>query len=230
MLRLRPTRRAALVAAALLLAAGEPGAAQTRSTPEAFATDWADTVLSGARLRRMALLHPASRACMTERNRAYFDWIFANQTRTVAPGARRVTAQAVTPSTYPVADDGAGTYPVAPTHSVQIDFLARPQSAASVVILIAPDGPEWREVLPCPGAKAAQLADQKAVDTARQSRAVDDLVRGLSPAVRDELVGLLAAGRKIDAVRRYQSLSSQDLTTSRDVVEALAASASSGRR
>ena len=45
------------------------------------------------------------------------------------------------------------------------------------------------------------------------------LAANVPPALRTEVQDLLAKGRKIDAIKRYQEVTKEDLSTSRAVVE-----------
>ena len=54
-----------------------------------------------------------------------------------------------------------------------------------------------------------------------QRERAQSLAANLQPDLRKELLALLAKGQKIDAIKRYQEASKEDLSTSRAVVEAI---------
>lgn len=189
--------------------------------PEMIVPRYVDAVVSRDSERRLAIVHSLSRACMNPETQPYFDWIFSGQARLVSAGERRVTSTPIdkTPTVLPT--DGRSDYLVRPTHQVQIDFVTGPYRSASVVLFVAWEGAQWREVLPCPRgdvqarARAKQLADRQ------HSAKTRELADAMPASLRSELVALLQAGRKVEAIRRYAAAAGQDISISKSVVESL---------
>ena len=61
----------------------------------------------------------------------------------------------------------------------------------------------------------------RAANEARRQQRLraQSLAASVAPALRTELLALLAKGQKIDAIKRYQEATKEDLSTSRAVVE-----------
>jgi hypothetical protein len=102
-------------------------------------------------------IHPASRACMNEANRDFFDFVFARALDSRPAASYQLTdvspAPAGGPPFWPA---GFARYPVRPTHQVQIDFETAPGRHIALVRVIARSGGAWFEVMPCPTAEGLQ--------------------------------------------------------------------------
>ena len=121
--------RGAALCAALLGAA--PMAAAQRAPDEiepghrAFAAQYVAALASGDTQRMRALIHPRSLACITERNRDFFDDVITRSMRPAAVEGHRVASvRGIDPAEPPSVPRALGAYPVAPTHRVQIDVTA----------------------------------------------------------------------------------------------------------
>ncbi|MGE5304717.1 MAG: hypothetical protein ACM3TN_15515 [Alphaproteobacteria bacterium] len=107
--------------------------------PKAFAGLFVDAINSKSAERRMALLHPKSKACINAQTQPYYDWIFSRQLKQVIPATYKVAAQPLT-GKQPLPSDGKSDYPLRPWHQLQIDFDTGPYSTTSIVLLIVRDG------------------------------------------------------------------------------------------
>jgi hypothetical protein len=203
-------RRAWLIAAACTLVALSSSAHAADnidgSHPEIFVPRFIDAMLSQDLERRLAILHSRSRACVNPQTQPYFDWIFSRQARLVRTGARKVTTRVIAPGAAILPTDGHSDYPTRPTHEIQIDFISGPSSSYTVLLFVASEGAQWREVLPCP----------------RGDVKVRTLLSSMPHELRAELSMLLKSGRKVDAITRYALATGEDIATSKSVVEALA--------
>ncbi len=189
--------------------------------PEALAKLFVDAVNSKSAASRLALLHPKSRACINAQTQPYYDWIFSRQLKHVIPAAKyKVTAEPLAGKQL-LPSDGKSDYPLRPSHQLQIDFDTGPYSATSIILLIVRDGARWYEVLPCPRPDAVAAIGVIEAKRAEQKRKVESLVAGLVDPLRAEITALARQGRRIDAIKRYQDASGQDLTTAKDVVDLL---------
>lgn len=188
--------------------------------PEAFAKEFVDAVNSKNTERRLALLHPKSRACINAQTQAYYDWMFSRQSKHVIPAAYKITTNPV-PSDTPLMSDGRSDYPLRPTQQLQIDFETGPYRSTSIVLLIARDGASWREVLPCPRPDA--IAGIRAVEAerAQQERRIQSLIAKLADPLRSEIIALARKGQRIDAIKKYRDATGEDLSTAKSVVDLL---------
>ena len=189
--------------------------------PEAFARPFVAAVNSGQLQNRHALLHPAVAACVTAANRTYFDSIFARQARNRIPADYRLTASRFSSGEAPLSD-GRSPYALPPTHQLQIDY-GTPLRSTTMILLVAHDGDRWRQVLGCPSAETVSLAARTDAERERSERRARALADAIAEPLRGELRGLIAAGRRVDATRRYAAASGEDLTMSRRVIDLLTA-------
>jgi hypothetical protein len=226
----RDARRAWLIAAACTLVALSSSVHATdnidASHPEIFVPRFIDAMLSQDPERRLAILHSQSRACVNPQTQPYFDWIFSRQARLVRTGARKATTRAIAPDAV-LPTDGHSDYPTRPTHEIQIDFISGPSSSYTVLLFVASEGAQWREVLPCP--RGDVIAQSRARQAAQEQyeQKVRTLLSSMPHELRAELSMLLKSGRKVDAITRYALATGQDIATSKSVVEALAVRAQS---
>jgi len=169
---------------------------------------------------RKALLHPKTLACITPQSKPLVDEALADQFRYNIPKDYRARAEPVPTERPLVLGDGV-VLPVRATHQLHLDWQAGTATQVDFVAQIAYVDGAWREVWPCvsddkvPAMRAANEARRK------QRERAQSLAANLQPDLRKELLALLAKGQKIDAIKRYQEASKEDLSTSRAVVEAI---------
>lgn len=203
----------------LLLHAAGGYAADPGGSLESFAGEVVKAIRSKSKVQRMAVLHPKSLACINSSTQPYFDWIFSRQFRYQLPDTYRVSSAPL--SGLPAIQPDKAVYPVTPTQQVQIDFTVNPTKSISIVVLAAHDGKRWREVLPCPTAEAVAVAKNSSVEKDRQNRRIHELASSLSAPLRAELLAMIKAGRRVDAIRRYAAVSGQELVIAKGVVDLL---------
>lgn len=214
----------------LLLAAGSAaGRTAPRSDPDAGAQQFAKAYVSALRshdpARLQALQHPASRACLNDQTRAYFDWGIANEFKTGAMLSGPYTITRFGPiggeSVLGFLPRDSFAYPVKPTHQIQIDFESRDNQGILLVRELARENGRWFMVDPCPNAAGLKFfAEQKALGDRQRTESLR-LLAAMPAPLRQELTGVLAQGRFIDAAHRYQAATGADLTTAVGVVEQL---------
>jgi len=169
---------------------------------------------------RKALLHPKTLACITPQSKPLVDEALADQFRYNIPKDYRARAEPVPTERPLVLGDGV-VLPVRATHQLHLDWQAGTATQVDFVAQIAYVDGAWREVWPCvsddkvPAMRAANETRRK------QRERAQSLAANLQPDLRKELLALLAKGQKIDAIKRYQEASKEDLSTSRAVVEAI---------
>jgi hypothetical protein len=217
---LRP--RAASLAAAILASVAGPAAAQPSvQEQQQFAQAYVAALRSQDVGRLEAMIHPATLACITSANRAYFDAIFKSQ---LELGPRLGPSVTVRPP-VPVTDGGATmmppegfVFPVRPSYRMQIN-ADRPDRSLAVQAYLAPGPGGWFAVHPCPNAVGmkyfAEISPRRNVDGA----VVDRLDSGMSPQLRGEIGALLEQGHFIDAVHHLMAASGADASTASMVVQ-----------
>ena len=167
---------------------------------------------------RRALLHPKTLACITPVSKPLIDESLSDQFRYNIPKDYQARAEAI-PADRPLGGDGV-VLPVRPTHQLTLEWQAGATHVTFGAQIAYADG-AWREVWPC--ISDAKVPALRAANEARrqQRQRVQSLAANLQPALRKELLDLLAKGQRIEAIKRYQEVSKEDLGTSRAVVEAI---------
>lgn len=204
---------------ALLLCADIGHAVQPSPSAESFANEIVRAIRSKKTDQRIAVLHPKSRACINSTTRPFFDWIFTRQFRYQLPTRFKVSSTPLTGPIGPLPDHSA--YPVPPTHQLQIDFQITPTSSTTIVVMAHYDGKRWSEVLPCPTPETIAGARKSSAEADRQNRRINELAANVAAPLRSELLALLRAGRRVDAIRRYASATGEELVIAKGVVELL---------
>jgi hypothetical protein len=138
--------RALLVAACL--AAIDAGA-QYETSARSFVTQLVDAINSRVVERRKALLHTRSLACQTSGQNAAIVEGFVRQANQPIPAGYRWRMKPI-PLDQPTLLSDRYEYPVVPTHLLEIDFASGPHSSTSLIVQIARDRGDWREVAACP--------------------------------------------------------------------------------
>jgi hypothetical protein len=210
--------RLAAALAAALAATAVQAIADSPDRPLEFAPRLV-AAINGKNLdRRKALLHPKTLACITPQTQPFIEDSLADQFRYNIPASHRSRFEAI-PADRPLSVADGVTFPLRPTHQVQIDWETGPQQGVTFVALVAYTENGWREVWPC--VSPEKVPSMQAVREARRQREqrVQSLAANMPQALRAEVTHLVAEGRKIDAIKRYQGASGEDLSTSKSVVE-----------
>jgi ribosomal protein L7/L12 len=170
--------------------------------------------------RRQALAHPRARTCGNADADAVREEMWTRQWRHTIPPDYRSTLTP-RPAGEPLMFAEQFDYAVVPTHTLQLEYKAATGTLTAIIVNAVNEGGAWYEVTPCP--KAATIA---LIQAAKQRRLqhearVDALVAAIPPALKSEVLSLVATGKKISAVERYRAATGEDLTTATDVVERL---------
>lgn len=193
---------------------------QAADDPLEFAARLVTTINSKDAERRKALAHPGSLPCLNGSARTFFEEIFANQATPAIPPNYRSRSKAIPPK-QPLIFEDRFDYPARPTHELQIDFETGRYGSKTIVVQVAYDGRQWREVWACPRPETLRqmLAAREARTKHREK--VKALAAGMAEPLRGQIVTLARQGRKIDAIQQYRSASGEDLSVAKDVVDLL---------
>ena len=174
--------------------------------------------INGKKLEpRKALLHPKTLACITPVAKPLIDESLEDQFRFDIPKDYQARATAI-PADRPLAVSDGVVLPVRPTYQLSLEWQAGPTHVTFGAQVAYADG-AWREVWPC--ISDAKVPALRAANEARRQQRLraQTLAANVPPALRKELLALLAKGEKIEAIKRYQEVTKEDLATSRAVVE-----------
>lgn len=212
----------------ILLTAGSAWA-QGREIPIAtthriFVAEYVAAVNARDAERFRRLVHPRSLACITDDTRDFYDEWVARAFRHTLPDTYRLTSvRALGPGATAPVPPGMVTYPVPPSHTIQIDAQSAPYSFVTILLQVTQSAGAWLQAMPCPTAEGLTAFRAAKKAGAAQDARVKALAEGLQDPLRSEITALMKAGKKADAIKRYQAASGEDLTTAKGVVETLEA-------
>jgi hypothetical protein len=213
-LRMRRTLLPAFGLALLLALGAAPALAQTEAGD--FVKALVDAINSKQVDKRIALMETGSLKCDNPGQPQVLEEQFARQSRFPIPGTVAWRLTAARPG-KPMFSDRFD-YPVRPTHILQLDVKGENNESMYVVLQVARQGGEWREVAGCPKAGTVKLDQRVAAAKAGAADKAALLVKTMSPKLKADLLELLKAGRRDDAMRAYREASAQDPETARQVI------------
>lgn len=179
-----------------------------------------DAINSRDHGQRKGLLHTESVNCTNPGQDQVLAEQFARQSRFPIPGTVAWRLTAARPGRPMFAD--RFDYPVRPTHILQLDVKGEKNETMHVVLQVARQNGEWREIAGCPKPGTVALDRRVAIAQERGQSKAELLVSTMAPTRKAELLGLLKEGRRADAVKVYRTLSAQDPETAAAVIELLA--------
>ena len=206
------------------MAAAQGASEEIEAGHRAFAARYAAALASGDAERMRALIHPRSLACITERNRDFFDDMLVRSMRPAAVEDHRVTSvRRIDPAEPPGVPPALGAYPAPPTHRIQFDVTVGPNRSRTIIRDLAAVDGAWLALVMCPTEEGlAAFRQVRQAEAAEQARA-RELAAGVPGPLAAELRALLQSGRRIEAIRRYRQATGEGLAVSRRVVELLEA-------
>lgn len=169
-----------------------------------------------------ALMHPSYLKCINGANKYYFEDVFQRSLKYNIPEEYKVSVAPL--KEEEVSEEIAGaqqsglSYPVKPTHQLQIDFNKSKYSSVTIVIKLVQEEDSFYEVLGCPSAEAVtKFREVKLKKDAEQLRA-KELFRELKDPLFSELTSLLNEGREIDAWKKYSEMTGEPLAVAKKVL------------
>ena len=223
-----------MFAAVVVVFAGYGGSAASSENSSAdsarqrFARNYVAAIESKDPARIKALIHPQVLACKNFAE--YFDLgkeqIFGNQ-----PGPGYKISFTALPGDFklPMLPPDKFEFPVQPSYQLQIDWDRSTDGSsdnhlirlASLIQFIAQKDGAWLLVFPCPNDAGIKLAREMIATGQKQKEHADTLTSQLKDPLRAELKAMLVEGRKIDAIKRYETATGADLTTAKQVIDTL---------
>ena len=219
------------IALALLLStAAGPGAGRAQgadAAQRALVERYVAAVTSQDREGLKKLFHPATLACITDENRDFYDFVFANELRHGAELHGGYTLTHFDPLDADAASAGTmgGMFPnpVPPTHQLQLDTpLDSRNHSLTIIRTVAERDGAWFIVFGCPTTEALAMFRARHAEGERQQAHAKQLAGALQEPLLSEVKDLLAHNRRIDAIKRYQLAANVDLTTATQVIDVLA--------
>ena len=101
------------------------------------------------------LVHPKCLAAITDETRSFYDFIFLSEFKQTIPDGYKVRVNAVRQDQLD-SMVGFATFPIQPTHTIQVEWFPTPNNTQARVIFAVQDGGKWFDVLPVPTAETLQ--------------------------------------------------------------------------
>jgi hypothetical protein len=209
----------------MLLAARALAADAEAAIRTTLVEPWLQAVRTNDKAALTRFLHPQVRACINDRTREYFEFSDLLKPDGLTPKHRitKLTPQSGPGNLFGLPEDGFA-YPVQPAYELILEAEQGDTQITQITQIIrylAPSGGTWYFVEPCPNEKGLAFFHESLAKGAEQKRQVAVLVAQLRDPLLSELEDLLQQHRKIDAVKKYQQATGQDLTLSVMVMNAI---------
>lgn len=191
-------------ASACLLGSLLLGTARAEDTEAAikrtFVSGWIAAINSKDPARIKRFLHPQVQACMAGPAREFFDFALGQEARNAPIGEYNVTKISAISGPPPAfLPPDTFTYPVQPTHEIQLSF-----GTTVLIRYLAVAQGSWYEVYPCPNQKGVAFIHEQMAKGAEQQQRARKLLGDLKDPLRSELAALLKQSKLNEATRKYQ--------------------------
>ena len=210
-------------ASACLLGSLLIGAARAEDTEAAikrtFVSGWIAAINTKDPARIKRFLHPQLQACMAGPAREFFDFALGQEARNAPIGQYNVTKIAAISGPPPAfLPPDTFTYPVQPTHEIQLSF-----GTTVLIRYLAVAQGSWYEVYPCPNQKGVAFIHEQMSKGAEQQQRARKLLGDLKDPLRSQLAALLKQSKLNEATRKYQMATGEkDFTIAVMVMKLLA--------
>lgn len=169
-----------------------------------------------------ALMHPGYLSCINDSNKDYFEDAFQRSLRNDIPEDYKGSVVPLEEEDILKEVDGAQqlglSYPVKPTHQLQIDFNESEYSSVTIIRKLVQEGDSFYETLGCPSAEAvAKFREIKLKKDADHLRA-KELFYELKDPLFSELTNLINEGREMEAWRKYSEATGETLAMAKEVL------------
>ncbi len=200
---------------------GSEGAQSTQGVPgdvKSFVTQFVAATNANDIARLRSFLYPKSLACITPKNRDYYD-AMAGYGEPIPPNYK-FSMMPVNEGNLKALESMGQRWTVKPAQELHIDYQRGNDVGGYVVYLIHENG-RWFYDLPCAtDAAIKQYRDNAAANAAALAH-YKALASEIKEPLRSELLRLLRAHETASATDRYHQATGQDYKTSMDVINAL---------
>ena len=167
------------------------------------------------------LVHPKCLACINNENQDYFHDYFSREIKESIPNNYKITNIRPISTVEPLLMPEAFSYPVRPTHWVQIDFARGAYDFKSILRQIVRVEDAWFMVVPCPTPNTVKRFRQAKIAKEKQKERAKVLFGKLNDPLFSELKQLLEEGKKVQAWKRYSSVTGESLSMAKEVLAPL---------
>jgi hypothetical protein len=194
-----------------LAIAVEPG-------PEQFIKEYVAAVNAKDVEKLKRLVHPKCLVCINNENRDYYHDYFSSEIKESIPDNYKIGNVKSIGKDEPVLMPEAFSYPVRPTHWVQVDFERGPYDSTSILRQIVKLNDTWFMVVPCPTPNTVKQFRGAKIRREKRKERAKALFKELKDPLLSELKELLKEGKKIQAWKRYRAETGESLSMAKEVL------------
>lgn len=188
---------------------------------QVFVAAYIDAINSKSVEKLKKLIHPDSLACMNENNKDYFDEIFKKDMLNTLPIDTKFLFSKDVLTMY-IQSSEFMVFPVTPNYQLQVDYgFSSPSEIKSFtkIIPLLKQGDRIFEVLACPTEKGfAKFREVQAIKD-KQVEQKKEKYEHLPVELKSELLAMLKAGQKIEAIKYYREKTGDGLFEARDAID-----------
>ena len=214
-----------LAVLSMLLAAPIHAADAEAAIRTTLVEPWLQAIRTHNRAGLTRFLHPQVRACINDDTREFFEFGDFLKPEGLTPQHRITKLKPLSgPGNLFGLPEDSFAYPVQPAFELVLEASqgdTQITQITQIIRYVAPSGGSWYFVKPCPNEKGMAFFHESLAKGKEQEQRVLVLVSELKDPLLNELKDLLKQHRKIDAVKKYQQATGQDLTLSVMVVNAI---------
>ncbi len=192
------------------------------SAQKEFVSHYIQAINSKDENQLKELMNPKVVACMDAFNQDYFFDMFQRTLRYNIPEEYKVSIKILSEEDITQEVEGAKqfglSYPVNPTHQMQIDFNTDKFSSVTILRKLVQDGEAFYEALGCPSKAAVERFREMRIKKDAEQLRAKKLFQELKDPLLSELIKLLRAGKKIEAWKKYSEVKGESLATAKEVL------------
>ncbi len=167
--------------------------------------------------RLKQLVHPDCLACINNENSDFYDNYFAIEMNEPIPD--NLVAIDVTPiDKGTLLMEDAFSYPVRPTHWMQVNINRGPLDSKSILRQIVKLEDKWLIVVPCPTLQTVERFRKTKIKKEKQKERARILLQELQDPLLSELKKLLKQGRLIRAWQKYNAKTGESMAMTKEVL------------
>jgi hypothetical protein len=186
---------------------------------EKFVKEYVAAVNSKDSAKLKALVHPKCLAAINDENKEFFTDYFERGFHSAIPADYKKKMEIIKPDD-PLLFGDMLTYPIRPTHSMQISFQTEKSGSMIIRQLINENG-QWFDVVPTPKPETLVKMKEAKAESQKDEARAKELFAALKDPLLAELKEFLKAGNEIEALKKYSAASGESYGMGRRVLALL---------
>jgi hypothetical protein len=164
-----------------------------------------------------ALLHPKSLACITSENKDFYDRSLVFSVRQPIFPDYHFTDKTIS-ATDPLPAVGYATFPLRPTHEIQIEYTNGVEITGMVMFWLVNENGRWYKDDPCINADVIKQFHDDLPHIKAQEEETRALVAEMKEPLLSEIKSLIQQGKTSSAAHRYSQATGKDGSTAMFVI------------